>query len=303
MRKRFKTKKNIKNYIIYVVIIVVLNLTLKLKIIKLDPIDILNESNNYNDKNVKEKIKKLTNKITGLDINKPSTLLNQMGVYNSETKQTQFAVSIKEYSNEPLVYIYNTHQTEEYSQNNIQPYTLTPNVLSAAYYLEQKLETYGINTIVEESNISEILKSNNWNYNDSYKASRINLEKIKQQYPSIKIFIDLHRDALSKEQSTVNINDKNYAKVLFLIGKENTNYQQNLEFTKTINDKILKTYPTLTRGIMQKSGPGVNGVYNQDIGHNVILLEVGGNNNTMEEVTNTIDVISIIIKEKINEKR
>lgn len=291
MRKKFKTKKNLTNYLLYIVIILLGIITLNIKIINLDPIDILNETNNYNKKDVKQKIKKLTNKLIGIELTNINT-----------QNKIEFVANIKEYTNEPLVYIYNTHQTEEYKQDINSPHTLVPNVLQASYYLEQKLETYGINTIVEENSISEILKLNNWTYNDSYKASRINLEKVKQQYPNIKIFIDLHRDALSKEQSTVTINDKNYAKVLFLIGLENQNYEQNLTFTQQLNDKILTYYPTLTRGILKKQGPGVNGVYNQDIGHNVILLEVGGNNNTMDEVTNTLDAISLIIKEKINEK-
>ena len=149
---------------------------------------------------------------------------------------------------------------------------------------------------------TKILKSNNWNYNQSYKASRINLEKIKSQYPSIKIFIDLHRDALPKKLSTVTINDKEYAKVLFVIGKEHENYLKNLEFTKSINQIIEKNYPTLTKGILEKEGPGVNGIYNQDLGINIILMEVGAQENTIEEVTNTLDLIANIIKEKINEK-
>lgn len=49
-------------------------------------------------------------------------------------------------------------------------------------------------------------------------------------------------------------------------------------------------------------GPGVHGIYNQDLAPNVILLEMGGNENTYEEVINTIDLITPIIKEKIDEK-
>ena len=154
---------------------------------------------------------------------------------------------------------------------------------------------------MEETNISEILKNNNWNYDQSYKASRINLEKIKQTYPSIKIFIDLHRDALKHQQSTTTINEKDYAKVLFVIGKEHENYKKNIEFTETINNILKQKYPEITKGILQKEGPGVNGIYNQDLSENIILLEVGANENTIEEVTNTLDIISQVIKEKINE--
>ena len=237
-------------------------------------------------------------------MNKPTTILKQTMKYeisNKQIEKTYYSIKNEKEmtTEEPLVYIYNTHQTEKYIGNDITP---TPSVLTAAYYLKDKLENNGIKTIVEESDITEILKNNNWNYNQSYKASRINLEKIKKEYPSIKIFIDLHRDAVNKNLSTVTIDNKEYAKILFVIGKEHNNYLQNLEFTKSINDLIEKKYPQITKGILQKEGPGVNGIYNQDLGTNIILMEVGAHENTIDEVTNTLDLISDILKEKINEK-
>lgn len=63
---------------------------------------------------------------------------------------------------------------------------------------------------------------------------------------------------------------------------------------------ISKKYPTLSRGIYKKQGQGVDGVYNQDINSKMILLELGGYQNTMSEVNNTIDLIASIIKEYID---
>ena len=40
----------------------------------------------------------------------------------------------------------------------------------------------------------------------------------KEKYPSIIYFIDIHRDSIKRGQSTVTIGDKNYAKVLFVVG-------------------------------------------------------------------------------------
>ncbi len=312
--KKFKSKKHIKikykkillTLLTLLITIIILKTILSLKIFKLNPVKTIDSLNAYTNKNLKKEITQLISQITKIDINKPTTILKQMIPYeqpNIETKQLletkKYIIKNQERKNEPLIYIYNTHQTEEYIGNDITP---TPTVLTAAHYLKDNLEKIGIPTLVEESSIPEILKSNNWNYNQSYKASRINLEKIKSQYPSIKIFIDLHRDALPKKLSTVTINDKEYAKILFVIGKEHDNYLKNLEFTKSINQIIEKNYPTLTKGILEKEGPGVNGIYNQDLGTNIILMEVGAQENTIDEVTNTLDIITDIIKEKINEK-
>ena len=53
---------------------------------------------------------------------------------------------------------------------------------------------------------------------------------------------------------------------------------------------------------MKKEGYGVNGVYNQDLKENVILIEIGGNENNIEEVNNTLDLVAHVIGEYINEK-
>ena len=306
--KKFKSKKHIKikykKILITIITIILSILILKkvgtLKIIKLNPVKTLEFSNIYKTSNIKKDIQKNLFELLRIDINKPTTILNKMIPYQKPNKEINYKIIKNEQKREdPLVYIYNTHQSEEYIGNDITP---NPTVLTASYYLKDNLEKLGIKTIVEETNIKEILENNNWNYDQSYKASRINLEKIKEEYPSIKIFIDLHRDAVPKNLSTVTINNKEYAKILFVIGKEHDNYLKNLEFTKSLNNLIEKNYPELTKGILEKEGPGVNGIYNQDLKENIILMEVGAQDNTIEEVTNTLDIMANIIKEKINEK-
>ena len=48
---------------------------------------------------------------------------------------------------EPLVYIYNSHQLENYSSNNYEEYNITPNVMMASYLLREKLNNLGIKSI------------------------------------------------------------------------------------------------------------------------------------------------------------
>ena len=105
--------------------------------------------------------------------------------------------------------------------------------------------------------------------------------------PSLKYFIDVHRDSLTRDKTTTEINGKNYVKIIFLIGLENPNFEKNLEFTTRINNKINELYPGLSKGIYKKGGEGVNGVYNQDFSENTILVEFGGNENTIDEVFNS----------------
>ena len=200
---------------------------------------------------------------------------------------------------EPIVYLYNTHQLEEYKQENQESYNVTPNVMMLSYIVREKLNDKGIPTIVEENDVSAFLQANNWSYASSYKVTKLLMEDAKTKNPTLKYFIDLHRDSVSKSISTATINGKNYAKVLFIIGLENPNYQENLTVTTTINNMLEEKYPGITRGIYKKEGKGVNGVYNQDFDKNTILFEVGGPENTIEEVLNTADAISTVLAEYI----
>jgi stage II sporulation protein P len=89
---------------------------------------------------------------------------------------------------------------------------------------------------------------------------------------------------------------------MFLLGLENTNYSKNENVLNDLENWLDKNYPGLSRGIYKKEGPGVNGVYNQDFSSNCILIEVGGHENTTEEVTNTIEVIARMLYEYIGDK-
>ena len=201
----------------------------------------------------------------------------------------------------PLIYIYNSHQTEEYTPSSFVEYSVMPTVQMNNYILEEKLEEANYNTIVEEKSIKQVLNEHGWNYAGSYNASRIFLEEAKDNYPTLKYFIDVHRDSLPKERTTVTIDNKNFASILFLIGLENPNYSENLAFTEKINEKINEKYPTLSKGIYKKQGEGVNGVYNQDFSPFTILVEMGGPENTIDEILNTSLAFSECLIEVIDE--
>ena len=204
-------------------------------------------------------------------------------------------------SNEPLIYIYNTHDEEAYYNSYLNPYNIVPDVKLASYYFQERLKDLGIESVVEKRKIKDVLEKNGWNYRYSYNASRVYLEEVSKNNPSIKYFIDLHRDSVGKDKTTTTINGKSYAKVMFLVGLEHENYQKNLDLATRLNELISQFDSTLSRGIYQKEGPGVNGIYNQDFNSNTILIEVGGQYNTIEEVANTIEVIARVLKDYLGE--
>ena len=262
------------------------------------------ETPDYHSKNV-------INYIFNVDIKKPVSLIENMLNYkNDENYDYEVLSTISKHikndiNNEveqPRVYIYNSHQLENYSNSNFEVYNITPNVMVASYLLKEKLEENNINALVEEADFNDYIKQNNWDYNYSYKASRYYLDNAIKKYSSLEYFIDVHRDAIKHEDSTVIIGDKSYAKVLFVVGLENPNYEKNLNLVNNINNTINSKYPGLSRGIVKKSGPNVNGVYNQDVSPNAILIEIGGYENKIDEVYNTVLILSQILGEIINEK-
>lgn len=204
-------------------------------------------------------------------------------------------------SNEPLIYIYNTHDEEAYYNSYLNPYNIVPDVKLASYYFQERLKDLGIESVVEKRKIKDVLDKNGWNYRYSYNASRVYLEEASKNNPSIKYFIDLHRDSVGKDKTTTTINGKSYARVMFLVGLEHENYQKNLDLATRLNELISQFDSTLSRGIYQKEGPGVNGIYNQDFSSKAILIEVGGQYNTIEEVANTIEVIARVLKDYLGE--
>ena len=263
------------------------------------------------------KIPKILNKtityLLKVDLSNPSTILNNSVLGYSYDEPTNLDLDklkqISSYIEDPykvditnqLIYLYNSHQLENYNNDSLLAYGITPNVLMASYLLKEKLNSSGLATIVEDTNMTEFLSLNNWDYSSSYKASRIFLLDKQNTHPTIKYYFDIHRDSVNKKLTTVNINNKSYARILFVVGLEHSNYQENLNNVNKLNSIIDKKYPGLSRGIYKKEGPGVNGIYNQDISSKVFLIELGGIDNNIEEVLNTINALTDTITTYINQ--
>ena len=84
--------------------------------------------------------------LSHIDINNPDTILQSSMFYKSSNDSFMYVVNDKKEvfvdTSVPLVYIYNTHDTEEYSDNY--------GVYDASFYLKDRLSELGISSIVEE---------------------------------------------------------------------------------------------------------------------------------------------------------
>lgn len=302
MKKRIKTKRK-KVYskkIIFIITMLLLGLFLSYK--KLSSSNIKIKNNQFLDLIVENTIGNDNNKVLKKLITETKNKINPLNTIKNDYSKYLIEQKVLEKELKPLIYIYNTHQSEEYYPSNYIEFSINPTVTMNDYILEDIFEKNGLETIVEESSISSILNEHSWKYNNSYQASRLLLESAKEKYHTLKYFIDVHRDSLPASKTTVEIDGKSYAKILFIIGLENKNYQDNLNFTEQIQEKLVEKYPNLSKGIYKKSGSGVNGIYNQDFSPYTILIEIGGYENTTVEVLNSTLAFAECFMEVINEK-
>lgn len=246
--------------------------------------------------------KYLSNKIT--DIKKYNTVVHEQisnVIKLEEPKQDNVFKVENKTDNKPIIYLYNTHQTERYKRDENDKFN--PSILTATSYLNELLNDKNLPTIIEDKNVSNVLKENNWKYGSSYKVTRKFMQEAKNKNDSLIYMFDIHRDSGAHRLTTKCTESKCYAKILFVIGLENENYQENQKFAENLSKRLNNKIEGLSRGILQKEGKGVNGVYNQDFSSTTLLIEVGGENNYINEVYNTISVLSEVIADYIKEEK
>ncbi|KMY52522.1 hypothetical protein AC623_20505 [Bacillus sp. FJAT-27231] len=206
-------------------------------------------------------------------------------------------------------YIYHTHSWESYlpllglegDRNVNKAVDSKTNITIVGEMLGKEMENLGLGVTVDKTNMGEELKKKGWKTPKSYKVSRALVQTAMSNNQDLNYFIDLHRDSLRKKNTTIKINNKQYAKVVFVVGKNNPNFEKNLEIAKSLHEILQDKYPHLSRGVIGKSGKGVDGVYNQDLSQRSILVEIGGVDNNMDELHNTTKALANAINEYYQE--
>lgn len=276
MRKRFKARRRFRKNIVFYVILIFIIVFVSFRIIlKKDKYYLVDPD--Y--------------KLLKFSIERDKFLLKSGLNFDYETKVEKVKEVFTEIIEEQeerhqTIYIYNTHQTEEYDGYD---------VLSAAKELQSELKQYNIEAIVEETNIRDELTKNNYVYSQSYRVTRELIEK--NMRDDISLYIDLHRDSSNHDVSTTMIEETSYARIMFVVGGKHESYLTNYRVCEELNKMIKNINPLLSRGILLRKSSS----YNQDVGGNVILIELGGPKNTKEEVSNSIKALALAIKNYLNE--
>ncbi len=232
-----------------------------------------------------------------------STVKNLSGLSAQDVvsyASTELPFTIDPNSEEPQVLIYHTHATESY-----QPYTAdwydpstatrskddTKNMIAVGDVLAQKLEAAGIGVIHDKT------QHDNPSYTEGYDRSRATVQKHLKEHPSIKVVLDVHRDALQGDNVITapytEINGQKSAQIMTICCADNgtgriPNYTKNFAFASALQNQMEQDYPTLARPMLFDQ----NRFYNQDLSVGSLLLEVGGHGNTLNEAKTAISFLA-----------
>lgn len=202
-----------------------------------------------------------------------------------------------------VVFIYNTHNRESFlpslpgvtDKDSAMHDKI--NVTKVSDRLAKSLEANGIGTSVDHTDFMPILNEKGWGYAKSYDASRSVVEEVFQDNKDIQYAFDIHRDSLSGDKTTTEIDGKKFAKIMIVIGDDNTDNQTNLALATDLHKLLEKEYPGLSRGVIKRGGAGANGVYNQDLLDTALLFEIGGVDNNFDELHRSADALADVFSE------
>lgn len=209
-------------------------------------------------------------------------------------------LSIDLQGEEPKVLIYHTHSQEAFADSR--PGEWQDTVVGLGETLKNNLETrYGISVLHLTDTFDVIDGVTDRSAAYTYAEQRV--REVLEEYPSIKVVIDLHRDGVAESTRLVTeIDGKETAQLMLLNGLcrtaangpieylQNPYLTENLAFSFKIQAKAAQYYPDLMRRIYLRSYQ-----YNLHILPRSLLVECGAQTNTVEEVQNAMPLLADLL--------
>jgi stage II sporulation protein P len=233
--------------------------------------------------------------------------------------QTKYKIDIDKLLKEPLklktkkkgpyILVHHTHTTESYVRKleDINKKSVITNSRDSKY-----------NVVRVGDQLADLLRSkygfnvmhsgvvNDYDYNKSYVTAMDNLTRTMKANSSIGMVIDLHRDGLKRDtvpklRTVKEIQGKNCAQVMFVVGSNSRlshpQWQENLKLAIKLQDKLNSIAPGLARPILVSTNR-----YNQHASNGALIFEVGGDGNLMSECLESTKYLARAIDEVLNVK-
>ena len=199
----------------------------------------------------------------------------------------------------PAVLILHTHATESYTRSVGEDYKETSafrtlneayNMISVGDYLAELLQAGGI-SVLHDRQLHDYPS-----YNGSYNHARKSIEQHLEEYPSICLVLDLHRDASgdtnSQMRTKATVDGKPSAQIMFVIGTnasglKHPDWEENLALALKMQVQMERIAPGICRNINLRAQR-----FNQDQTPGALLVEVGAAGNTREEALTAVEVLA-----------
>ncbi|MGE5654876.1 MAG: stage II sporulation protein P [Bacillota bacterium] len=193
----------------------------------------------------------------------------------------------------PSIFIYHSHNAEAYGGKQDYIYNddnLT--IMRVGQELTKELNRLGVNTVQNGTHHMDL------KFTDAYMNSRRTVQAALKDNPEYKMVFDIHRDGdIDLPVTTTVINNEPVARILIVLsnttGLSHPNWRQNEAFAKELNKKLEELYPSLSRGIRYDDVAR----FNQDLHPRSLLLEIGGDLNSIDEALRSVRYLAKVLAE------
>jgi len=184
---------------------------------------------------------------------------------------------------DPAVLILHTHSTESYTQAG-EPYVETSrwrtldeqyNMLSIGHLVGKLLSEAGIG-VIQDRNLYDYPS-----YNGSYVRARKSIAGYLEEYPSIRLVLDLHRDAsggTDQMRTLATVDGLPSAQLMAVLGTNHEHYEENLSLALKLHAQLERQSPGIMRPLQLRGQR-----FNQDLSPGALLIEVGAAGNSHAE--------------------
>ncbi len=192
---------------------------------------------------------------------------------------------------EPQILIIHSHTTEAYAMDGTDIYTESGTARTTDNYYNMVRVGEAMAEVFRAAGFGVVHDTELYDYptyNGAYTRSGAAIEAWLEQYPTIQIVLDVHRDALEAEDGTVyktaaEVNGEKVAQCMLVVGTDaggqtHDNWRQNLALAVEVQHQVNADYPTLARPIVVRSSR-----FNQQLTPGSLLVEVGTHGNTLQE--------------------
>lgn len=213
---------------------------------------------------------------------------DKTGLYLEGSSKEESPMGVNFSSEKPLVLVYHTHTTESFLPESGEAFTdnLEQTVVVLGAYLAEVLGRDFRIPVLHVREIFDIPRRY------GYEKAGPRIQQILEENPQIQVVLDVHRDGVPRKITTTSMKGQETGRILFVVGSRHQTWPDNLRYALFLHEILEERYHGLSRGIRQQSYS-----YNQHLHSRSIIVEIGGHENSLEEVKRAIPFLAEAIAE------